>query len=136
MATRCQIGFYEKKPKIKELETNVKGIIYRHWDGYPDDGGVLEDIVPFLTEWNLVRGISDYEYTCARLLQYLTNLIDKKDSTPLTLIAGTLGYGISNSFHQDIEYYYAIYPSAVDVYEANIWNKTGPFKLIKTINIK
>ena len=78
MSTRCQIGIYENgKAKFKEFYA----LLYRHSDGYPGtiDGkkwGVLTDVVPFLRWWKTQRGISDLEYTSARLLQYLCNTYD------------------------------------------------------------
>ena len=101
MSTRCQIGFYDSMEK--DLE-KYEALIYRHSDGYPE--GVLPDIVPFLKEFSSDRGMTDIEYCSARLLQHLTNLYD-------AYAKNFLGYGISNSFHGDIEYFYAICSNGV-----------------------
>lgn len=98
MSTRCNIGFYDQKPASDELDSKVEAMIYRHSDGYPE--GVLSEIMPFLKEWDTKRGMSDTEYTAARLLAYLCDLHK-----------GELGYGISKERHRDIAFYYAVYPT-------------------------
>lgn len=118
MSTRCQIGVYSTRPS-KETIKDFEALLYRHSDGYPDTkNGVLNDVVPFLKWWKTERGLDDTEYVSARLLQHLCNLYDKASTydkpSPFT---GTLGHGISRSFHWDIEYYYAVYPDGVDVYD-------------------
>ena len=122
MSTRCQIGFY------KQDETdllNFESLIYRHSDGYPGNEsgsryGVLADIVPFLLWWNKVRGISDLEYCAARLLQYLCDKQDGKgeeiERPHDNRLTGILGHGICKGFHSDIEYFYAIFPDRLEVY--------------------
>jgi len=130
MSTRSQIGFYGGTEK--DLN-NWQALIYRHSDGYPD--GVLPDIMPFLKWWKKDTGRhDDTEYTSARLLQYMTNLHDgryqkhweKAEEKGLT---GVYGHGICKDFHGDIEYFYAVYPDRVDVYETD-FNFEGD----KTIN--
>ncbi len=55
---------------------------------------------------------------------------------------GTLGHGICKNFHGDIEYFYAIYPNSVDVYETPFdsipenWKLLISIDLDKEINIK
>lgn len=148
MSTRCQIGFYSKKEqKIDDFEA----LIYRHSDGYPGkpDGteyGVLEDIMPFLNWFAGARGISGVEYVSARLLQYLCNQYDgdkeaqiKEYSHTASQVSleftGSLGHGICNDFHGDIEYFYKIYPNAVEVYETEWDSKPKDWKLIETHQI-
>ena len=130
MSTRCQIGIYEsKKTPLK----NWNVLLYRHSDGYPDD--VVPMLKKFLTFWKKERGLDDTEYCGARLLQYLCNEYDNEGSDGATKdLTGILGYGISNTIHGDIEYFYRIYPDILEVYEAygtDIQN----FKLIKTVTI-
>ena len=98
MSTRCQIGFYE--PKEKDLN-NFEALIYRHCDGYPDR--VLPDIMPILKDFQDNRGLTDIEYASAWLVAKL-----KTDY---------LNIGICKGFHGDIEYFYAIYPDEVKVYD-------------------
>lgn len=98
MSTRCQIGFYE--PESKNLE-DFETLIYRHCDGYPE--GVLPVIVPILKDFDIKRGLNDVEYSSAWLVAKL------KD--------GYINIGICKDFHGDIEYFYAVYPDRVDVYE-------------------
>lgn len=154
MSTRCQIGFYKsKEKKLQDFEV----LIYRHSDGYPGkvdkdgkeiDYGVLADILPFLKWWKKARGLSDLEYVSARLLQYLCNKYDKQSKKICREIkstydgneqfTGILGHGICKEFHWDIEYFYKIYPDAIEIYEARIkGDKFNPeeFKRKKTIEI-
>lgn len=131
MSTRSQIGFYkERNSKLKSWEA----LIYRHSDGYPE--GVLPDIIPFLRWWKGSRGISDLEYCSARLLQYLCNQYDGTDIVNKDY-TGTLGHGICNQFHGDIEYFYFVYPNGVKVYDVPFINKIDAelFLFIKDINL-
>ena len=148
MSTRSQIGFYskewaDKNGKITKPELDKPDVlIYRHWDGYP--AGVLPDIIPFLVWFSKSRGLHDTEYAGARLLQYLCNQADEfvakeKASDPDNQMfdreynkkfTGTLGHGICNDFHLDIEYYYAIDEDKIEVFEltwAKDWEKPEPF---------
>lgn len=128
MSTRAQIGFYEKPEDKVE---NFEALLYRHSDGYPS--GVLPEIMPFLAFFKKARGLNDTEYLSGRLLQYLCNLYDghsiqwakeskfgNKEEIALTKqFTGTLGNGISKSFHWDIEYLYCISPEGVKVYDVS-----------------
>lgn len=149
MSTRCQIGVYRKDEKdLNKWEA----LIYRRSDGYPE--GVLPDIIPFLKWFKTARGISDTEYVSARLLQWLTNEYDGvtaeiqkelKTTLPQHLsndttsgYTGTLGFGICKDFHGDIEYFYAVYPNGVRVYEVTYSEKKqDPSKwiLLRDINL-
>ena len=101
MATRAQIGFYEKEPKTnKEIEKNHEALIYRHWDGNPES--VLEDITPILKDFDKKRGLDDIEYASAWLVAKL-----KDDYTDI---------GISKNLHGDIEYLYVIFNNKMNVY--------------------
>tara|TARA_Y100000310_G_C20020129_1_gene506993 strand:- start:3 stop:359 length:357 start_codon:yes stop_codon:yes gene_type:complete len=101
MSTRCQIGFYE--PDTENLQ-NFEALIYRHSDGYPDsEHGVIATIKPILDDFNKNRGLDDMEYASAWLVAKL------KDDY--------LNIGISKAFHGDIEYFYAVYPNRMDIYE-------------------
>lgn len=123
MSTRSQIGIYQNN---KKPLTEFEALLYRHSDGYPS--GVLPDIMPFLSWWSKNRGIDDTEYVSARLLQYLCNKHDEQSKElakkyPMVSeeysdeFTGTLGYGICKQFHWDIEYFYAISPEGVRVYD-------------------
>lgn len=114
MSTRCQIGFYEAG---KEDLEDFEALIYRHCDGYPE--GVLPDIMPILRDFNQNRGLSDIEYASAWLVAKL-----KEDY---------LNIGICKAFHGDIEFFYAVYPNKVVVYQVTngdpmSWRK---FKTVK-----
>jgi len=125
MSTRCQIGIYESN---EDSLNNYVALLYRHFDGYPGkvDGseyGVLSEIVPFVKNFISKRGF-DTEYIAARLIQFLTNEHDnemKKAHKRNKLLRNPyyryLGYGICNQFHSDIEYFYAIKPDCIVVYE-------------------
>ncbi len=140
MSTRCQIGVYTSdKARLEHFES----LMYRHSDGYPE--AVLPDVMPFLSWWAQGRGIDDTEYVAARLLQYLCNMYDKQGletserlskgslgSARLTeemketkKWTGTLGHGICKVFHWDIEYFYAICPAGLQVYEVTGMSKEG-----------
>lgn len=120
MSTRCQIGFYTKKPTKSQL-LKPDALIYRHSDGYPE--GVLPDLEPIVCEFALKRGLDDTEYASARVLQQLCNIYDSK-MKEWGYEPDFLGYGICKVFHGDIEYYYAISPERIDIYETSIpWNQ-------------
>ena len=142
MSTRAQIGFYESEEK--DL-SKWEALIYRHSDGYPDTStGVLAEILPFLQWWSEGRGLDDSEYCSARLLQYLCNKYDERGDefevrlnpdvvvTEKRKFTGILGHGICNGFYGDIEYFYAIYPDRLEVYDTL---KEGNWRLLKTINL-
>ena len=120
MSTRCQIGFYESKPKDAKELSKPEVILYRHHDGYPE--GVLPEITEFYNRFMKVRKFWDLEYMAARMLQ---NLMKNSDDNLEVFIKdhslcpdwNCLGYGISNQFHRDIEYFYAISPEGIEVYD-------------------
>jgi hypothetical protein len=116
MSTRCQIGFYESKPeKLDQWEA----LIYRHSDGYPDsEHGVLATVLPILHDFDKNRGLDDAEYAAAWLVARL-----KTDY---------LNIGISKEFHGDIEFYYVVYPSQVDVYKVGYDSPPEQWNLIQT----
>lgn len=95
MATRAHIAFYETTSQ--QLD-HPNALLYRHCDGYPED--VLADLVPFLRRFDRERGLDDIEYAAARLLHHMI-----EQNAP----DGTLGYGISDTLHGDIEYLYAVF---------------------------
>ncbi len=136
MSTRCQIGFYDKKPNASEL-SEFKTLLYKHSDGYPE--GVMPLLTPFLKDWKVKRGLSDIEYVSARTLQYLCNDHDKhseemsKEYKHLSKewnkeFGGSLGLGICRDLHWDIEYFYAIYPNGLDCYEVHYTGKGEDYK--------
>jgi hypothetical protein len=119
MSTRCQIGFYEKGEK--DL-SKFKALIYRHCDGYPEDkGGVVATVVPILEDFNKNRGLDDIEYASAWLVAKL-----KDDYTNI---------GICKNFHGDIEYFYAVYPSRLDVYETPFDSSWENWERIEMISL-
>lgn len=147
MSTRCQIGFYEEEEK--DL-SKFEALLYRHSDGYPDtEYGVVAAVLPFLKWWANGRGVHDFEYCAARLLQYLCNEYDGRTASyrneansvfaPETPeeFTGTLGHGISKHFHGDIEYLYAIRPSRVEVYEVgDMWNAESDSEINKCASLQ
>ena len=145
MSTRCQIGVYESKDvKIENYTT----LFYQHCDGYPD--GVLPVIVPFLKQFQEVRGMKDTEYLSAWLMWALIDGAVKhslqsnserlneneKPYYPENGMNG-LGYGIcTDGFHGDIEYFYKIYPCAIEIYECHYSDKPENWKLVETVQIE
>ena len=149
MSTRCQIGIYRNDRDIKDDKSIMKKsvvLLYRHSDGYPGiigkgkNGkmGVIPDILLFINEFIKVRGY-DIEYMGACLIAYLKywhcgrKAIDRKVTyyRPGEYMElngfeiSPLGHGISDNFHWDIAYYYAITPSAITVYKVNVGEKQG-----------
>ena len=121
MSTRCQIGFYE--PEVKDLN-QWEALIYRHSDGYPDtQHGVIATVVPILKQFDKDRGLDDIEYASAWLVAKL-----KTDY---------LNIGISKGFHGDIEYFYAVYPDRMEVYDTQTMDSDpSQWKLLQTIGLK
>jgi hypothetical protein len=146
MSTRCQIGIYESKDKdFGEWDA----LIYNHSDGYPD--GVIPIIEPMLRRFAKERGLTDTEYAAAWLLHELIashvqgGIKNREEwGVPGMPEDGKdwLGHGICKDIHPYIEYFYKIYPNALEVYEANIpWEgdtngyDKAHYKLINTIDL-
>jgi hypothetical protein len=140
MSTRCQIGFYDSGDR-EDLD-KFKTLIYRHSDGYPS--GVLPLLLPFCRWWNKVRGLSDYEYASARFLQYACNEYDGEsieniEGKPSSGLTGLSGYGISNDFHGDIEFFYAVDKFRIEVYAMDWDDACGEqksFRLLWSVEVK
>jgi hypothetical protein len=131
MSTRCQIGIYEENEKISPNAITI----YRHSDGYPDrKHGVIASIMPLLKDFKKEHG-NDTEYSTAQLLYKLI------DQTKRCAVAKGywnnsskyLGYGVTNSIHTDIEYYYAVYPNVVKVFKLSEPENLSTWTLIKEI---
>ena len=119
MSTRCNIGFYETKPTTSQIKKN--GVhIYRHSDGYPE--GVLPDLTPFARRFDHERGLDDTQYAIARCIQALTNQHDAGYDN-------TTGYGVMTQIAGDGEFYYAVYPGGIDVYENSGWDNINLNKI-------
>lgn len=114
MSTRCQIGFYNEGEKNLE---EWQALIYRHTDGHPKS--VLFDIIPILEDVREIMGFYDIEYTSAYLVSEL-----KTDFKNI---------GISKEFHTDIDYFYAVYPDMILVYQCRYGQPHTEWKLLKTI---
>jgi len=105
MSTRCQIGFYQGDRQNIEAPD---ALLYRDFDGYPNgEYGVLAVLLPWAVEFHKDRGLDDSEYAAARCLVAMV-----KATAP----DGNLDYGISQGFHGDIEYLYAVSPESVRVF--------------------
>ena len=153
MSTRCQIGLYENE-KTDLAKPDI--LIYRHCDGYPGtvDGkkfGVLPDIIPMLKDFRKHRG-EDIEYCGAQLVYHLISVSHKHTEDFVAKFQATngrkptgfengitpdyTGFGIcgDKQFHWDIEYYYAVYPKTVKVYDVT-GQDPKEWKKIKTVLI-
>lgn len=126
MSTRCQIGIYEEG--AKDLN-DWCALLYRHCDGYPS--GVLPDIQPFLANFKDKRGLDDTEYLAGALVTYLTGFHRGKKKE-----IDILAVGVCRQFHGDIEFFYAVSPSHLDVYSCGgfrsspeNWNKIMTLKI-------
>jgi hypothetical protein len=141
MSTRCQIGFYKSQP-IKNNLDKPEVLLYRHCDGYPGtaDGkkyGVLAEIVPFLKHFHNTRGMNDIEYCSAWLIHHMIQSHIYGNKHIKIENRDCLVYGIcpKDCFHGDIEYYYAIYPGAIDVYGTRYSSGPKTYKKIHTVTI-
>jgi len=70
--------------------------------------------------FDALRGLADIEYAAARCLVALmrhTNMLGDDEM---------LGYGVSASFHPDIDYYYRVEPGCITVYQVDY--ATGDFE--------
>lgn len=115
MSTRCQLGFFQEG----ERDLNRwEALIYRHWDGNPES--VLPTILPILRDFNENRGLSDIEYASAWLVAKLKE--------------NYLNIGICKDFHGDIEWFYAVYPDKVVVYQVTNGNPES-WRKFKTVKI-
>lgn len=146
MSTRSHIGFYRETPMESQLHRDWDVLLYKHSDGYPE--GTLPQLTEFCMLFNEHRGLRDTEYAGARCMQYLTNYADgdmrqwRKEQNRDEDISqwDFLGYGISQNFHSDIEFYYAVSPESIKVYEVgykeinDTWKPT--FKEIQTVSLK
>ena len=139
MSTRCQLGVFQNKDA--EIY-NCDVYVYKHSDGYPGkaDGsefGVLPLILPFLEDFQKLRGISDFSYCAARLVQHLTNDSDKTRAYPEFRM---LGYGLdcggAKGIHGDIEFFYHISPEAVKVFQTHNPDDPKTWKLIEEIALE
>jgi hypothetical protein len=134
MSTRCQIGIYEEKDS--ELKDN-EVLLYKHYDGYME--GTLPLLKEFVNDFLKSRGFWDTEYLGARLIQFLCNNADEahKSMEFTSSSFDFTGYGICKHLHGDIEYYYALYPDRIEVYEVDFdFKDYKDFKKIKTVKYK
>lgn len=115
MSTRAQIGIYDEAltPKSRPV-----ALIYRHSDGYPTgSGGVLPDLVQFVSEIVKNRGSYDAEYVAAQLTY---RFIENYDCG----VSGA-GYGVGHTLHGDVRFYYAVTPEGVHVFDARELTSLG-----------
>ncbi len=117
MSTRCQILFQElhhgKDEKTgKEVETKWEAQIYRHSDGYPE-GGVLVDLERFF-RWNSDRN-TDVSYTAANFIYFMKKDMEKYSKKDYMSEEASrfikVGYGVEKADHKihgDEEYLYRI----------------------------
>lgn len=142
MSTRCQIGFYTEEGQ--EL-SRFDALLYKHCDGYPSH--VIPLILPFLQRFHTERGLYDTEYASAWLMHHL--IADHIEHS-LRFQAqyhmerepfdgkNFLGHGISQFFHGDIEFFYAIGFNAQDKPTVRIYKCTHvgiPKTLIQEIPV-
>lgn len=135
MSTRCQIGIYDFIKSSNKDYRNPSVLLYKHSDGYIE--GTLPLLKRYVKRFLKNRGFWDTEYIGARLIQSLTNEYDRSGKK-FAKEAGfkwrndMCGFGICQNLHSDIEYYYALYPDRIDVYDTcGDWND---MKLIKSFS--
>lgn len=103
MSTKCQIGFYTHV-NATTLES-PDAMLYVHDNGYPaGPDGILHTIRPMLASFAAARGFFDSEYCAAYIVGRLMH-------------GKVLGYGVTQSLHADIAYYYAVGACEIHVYE-------------------
>ena len=146
MSTRCQIAVFEGsiKDKLENQDFLAKDwrvLLYRHSDGYPE--GVLPDILPFIKEFDRVRG-HDTEYLGACLCAYLKywhcGEAQKQYPHHNLKINGfeisVLSAGISKAIHWDIEFFYAIDKDNLYIFDVTLTKEdTMLFKLLSSHKI-
>lgn len=137
MSTRCQIGFYAK-------DGSMAALLYRHSDGYPEGPhGVIAGITPTLRLGMERRGW-DPEYLAAWTMYVMIDAYvkanqesAKKAYTHMPADGMTfLGHGIETEFHGDIDYYYAVTPDGVTVYECGGWDESTAAPLVRPVYFK
>lgn len=133
MSTRSQIGIYGN------INSNLKGwnvLLYKHSDGYPENLEPL--LMNYLKDPQTQRNLNDPEYLGAWLNHYMINeyIMEAKEyyegrDEPIL----NIGHGICDQLHGDIEYYYAVYPDRLEIYEVPFIEPINfkNFNLIKTI---
>lgn len=116
-STRCQILFQDLRlgkdeETGKEVETKWEAQIYRHSDGYPEDG-VLDDLERFFN-WNSDRN-THVSYTAANFIYFMKKDMEKCSKKDYMSEEASrylkLGYGVEKADHEihgDEEYLYRI----------------------------
>ncbi len=111
----CQMGFYNKNAALEDYEV----LVYQHNDGEPEN--VIDIIVPILKDFVINRGSFDVEHAAAWLVAKLKT--------------GYTNIGVGKALYSDLEYYYAVYPDHIDIYDTEQSTLLGlkNFKKIDTI---
>lgn len=138
MSTRCQIGIYtDDKKALKDYSA----LLYKHCDGYPE--GVLPVIEPFLKDFAFRRGLDDIEYLAAWLLYEIMNdhvEHNKEMSKAYPSVSATgkdyLGHGICTKFYAGIEYYYAVTPTQIRVYDVPFDSNPTLWKVMQVVDLR
>jgi len=117
MSTKCQIGFYYYDDIQENLE-NWRTLIYRRYDGNPKS--VLPDLIRILKEFGVASGDWDSEYLPAFLV---SEMIPEHS------------IGISKEFHADLDFYYAIFPDKIKVFQCRYHQPHTDWKLIKSVKL-
>lgn len=152
MSTRCQIGIYKKRLESWAGVDNCETLLYKHSDGYPE--GVLPILEPMLKAFEIRRGLSDTGYLGAWVLYALMDehvqsmkdwakeRRDKEGAVSDDHIPedgrNCLGFEICNrhGIHGDIEYFYAVSPSGLDVYKrVTEAHDVRKWRVIQTLSI-
>lgn len=123
MSTRCQIGLFDTLPSHKVMiESLSKGrqslavaTIYKHSDGYPSN------VLPLLARLLSDNGRKGDPCYCAAWLlhdmieehiqsniSWQRKMAKSVPGKPITNGRDFLGHGIDNTYHGDIQYFYAI----------------------------
>jgi hypothetical protein len=120
MSTRCNIHFRDglkpangKRKKLPVIAANI----YRHSDGYPNDGGVLDDMKDFFAAVKEQCGgdtrFNDPYYLSAKFVVFQANIdreckIKYGNGQPVGEL-NFLGVGIVNEDASDGEYIYEVW---------------------------
>lgn len=141
MSTRCHVAVYENEDKAKKEQHHV--LLYKHSDGYPE--GTVPQLKDICEKFKERRGMDDTEYLSAWVLWALVNDSvehakewHKEANIGQSDGIGCLGYGICNVTHTDIEYFYKIYPSVIEIFEVyhpNGWDKPHALRPVERIDI-
>ena len=128
MSTECNICVYDEKDIPVSL-------IYVHSDGYPEGkNGILNVLVPLVTDFIKVRGFYDPSYLAAQLVYALIyNTNQEAISENYFDNSKYTGVGMSREVGNYIEYFYKVHKNKIEVLKTPEPYNIDSWYTIKTI---